>query len=95
MSDANPKNKLVNDPKWQALRKSLVGKWKKDPVWCCNQLKKYMGLIHKTSNDHIKVVMNYLTGTGFRTGKINHPCISALRAKLSSEIKIRKAKKQW
>ena len=46
-------------------------------------------------NDQIKVVMNYLVGTGFRTGAIKHPCITNLRTQLSSEIKKRKAKKQW
>lgn len=95
MSDKNPKNILVKSPEWQKLRKTLVGKWKVNPVWCCSQLKKYLGLIHKTSNDKIKVVMNYLTDTGFRTGRIQHPCISMLRGQLLSEIKIRKAKKRW
>lgn len=95
MSDANPKNVLVRSPEWQAVRKSLLGQWKNDPVACCNKLKKYLGPIHKTSNDKIRVVMNYLTGTGFRTGKIKHPCISMLRSQMSSEIKIRKAKKKW
>jgi hypothetical protein len=95
MSDTNPKNVLVNSPEWQRLRKSLLGTWKEDPVSSCEKLKKYLGPLHKTSNDKIRVVMNYLTGTGFRTGKINHPCISMLRSQMSSEIKIRKAKKKW
>ncbi len=95
MSDANPKNKLVRSPQWQAVRKSLLGQWKGRPPWCCAQLKKYLGSISSTSNDKIKVVMNYLTGTGFRTGRIKHACISALRAQLSSERIKRKAQKKW
>ena len=85
MSDENPKNKLVRSPEWQAVRKSLLGKWKEQPDWCCSQLRKYLGNISKTSDDKIKVVKNYLTGTGFRTGRIKHSCISNLRAQLSME----------
>ena len=95
MSDENPKNKLVRSQSWQAVRKSLLGQWAKRPEWCCSQLRKYLGPISRTSNDQIKVVMNYLTGTGFRTGRIKHPCISKLRAQMSMEIKKRKAKKEW
>jgi len=95
MSDENPKNKLVRSDAWQAVRKSLLGQWKERPDWCCSQLRKYLGNVSSTSNDKIKVVMNYLTGTGFRTGRIKHACISALRAQMSSEIAKRKAQKQW
>ena len=95
MSDENPKNKLVRSDAWQAVRKSLLGQWKERPEWCCSQLRKYLGNVSSTSNDKIKVVMNYLTGTGFRTGRIKHACISGLRAQMSSEIAKRKAQKQW
>lgn len=95
MSDENPKNKLVRSPEWQAVRKSLLGQWKQRPEWCCSQLRKYLGSISSTSKDKIKVVMNYLTGSGFRTGKIKHPCITALRTQMSMERKKRVAKKEW
>jgi hypothetical protein len=95
MSDQNPKNVLVRSPQWQAVRKSLLGQWKERPEWCCSQLRKYLGNISTTSKDKIKVVMNYLTGSGFRTGKIKHPCISKLRMHLSMERKKRVAKKEW
>lgn len=95
MSDENPRNKLVKDPGWQRVRESLLGQWSKRPEWCCSKLRAYLGPINRTSNDKIKVVMNYLTGTGFRTGRIKHPCISKLRAQMSSEIKKRKAQKTW
>lgn len=95
MSDENPKNVLVKSKEWQKVRKSLLGQWKTRPEWCCAQLRKYLGNISTTSNDKIKVVMNYLTGTGFRTGKIKHPCITKLRGQLSMEIQKRKAKGEW
>ena len=95
MSDKNPKNKLVTSPQWQAVRKSLLGKWAEQPEWCCSQLRKYLGPISSTSNDKIKVVMNYLTGTGFRTGRIKHFCITNLRMQLSMEREKRVSKKEW
>lgn len=95
MSDANPKNVLVKSADWQAIRKSLLGQWKDRPDWCCSQLRKYLGSISSTSKDKIKVVMNYLTGTGFRTGRIKPPCVLKLRAQLSMERKKRQAKGEW
>jgi len=95
MSDEKPRNILVKSPQWQRLRKSLLGKWAQDPKWCCSQLQKYLGNISNTSNDKIKVVQNYLTGTGFRTGRIKYVCISKMRTLLSSERKKRMAMKRW
>lgn len=95
MSDANPRNRLVRSEEWQKVRRSLLGNWKEKPDWCCSQLRKYLGSISSTSNDKIRVVMNYLTGTGFRTGRIKPPCAVKLRQQLSMEIKKRKAKKVW
>jgi len=92
MSDQNPKNVLVRSSTWQAVRKSLLGQWPTRPTWCCVQLRKYLGPFNKTSMDKLNVVMNYLTGTGFRTGQIKHPCISALRAQISFERRKRKLK---
>lgn len=84
---------LVKDPEWQKLRKSLEGQWKKRPEWCVEQLRKYLGPIEKTSEDKLRIVLNYLTGTGFRTGRISHPEITKLRAEISAELKRRKYKK--
>lgn len=95
MSDANPKNKLVRSEEWQNVRKSLLGQWKEKPTWCCSQLKKYLGSVSSASDDKIRVVQNYLTGTGFRLGKIKHPCVSKLRTELSMERKKRQAKGTW
>lgn len=95
MSDKNPKNKLVRSSEWQNVRKKLLGQWKERPNWCCSQLRSYLGSVSSASNDKIKVVQNYLVGTGFRTGRIKHPCITKLRAQLSMERKKRRAKKEW
>jgi hypothetical protein len=95
MSDENPKNILVNSPEWQAVRQKLLGQWMQRPGWCCVQLRTYMGTIARASNDKIKVVQNYLTGTGFRTGKIKHSCVNRLRTQLSMERKKRQANGSW
>jgi hypothetical protein len=90
-----PVRDIVKNDEWQAVRKSLLGQWKKRPEWCCSQLRKYIGNYSSAHNEKIRIVMNYLTGTGFRTGTIKHPCITSIRAKLSMEIKKRKAKGTW
>jgi hypothetical protein len=95
MSDANPKNKLVGTPEWESVRQKLKGNWIEKPMWCCSQLKSYLGNISDTSKDKIKVVMNYLVSSAFRTGKINHPCTVKLRTQLSMERKKRVAKNEW
>ena len=95
MSDKDPKNVLVKSPEWQKVRQSLLGQWIERPEWCCLQLRKYLGYISTTHKDKIKVVMNYLTGSGFRSGKIKHRCITELRAQLSMERKKRISKGEW
>lgn len=96
MSDENPRNKLVGSPEWEKIRLSLKGgPWKKEPEWCCSQLRKYLGAIDSTSKDKIMVVQNYLVGSAFRMGKIKHTCITKLRAELSMERKKRQAKNEW
>ena len=78
---------IVKDATWQHVRESLLGKWKTEPEWCCQQLKQYIGPIERASNTKLRIMMTYLTGSGFRMGKISHPCITALRAEISMEIK--------
>jgi len=95
MSDKYPKNVLVNDPGWQKVRQSLLGKWNLQPEWCCEQLKKYLGDISSTSKDKMKVVQNYLTSSAFRIGKIKHSCIIKLRMQLAMERKKRISKNEW
>lgn len=84
---------LVKDKQWQNVRKSLLGQWSKRPDWCVLQLRKYLGSINSASTNKLKIVQNYLTGTGFRTGTISsrdNPSISKLRAEISVELKKRK-----
>jgi len=81
---------LVKDTSWQKVRGSLVGKWKEKPTWCCSQLRDYLGSVGSASEDKLRIVRNYLTGTGFRTGRIKHTCISSLRKEISLEWSKRK-----
>ena len=81
---------LVNNPEWQNVRQELVGNWNLKPEWCCSQLVKYLGPIEKTTEEKLRIVMNYLVGSGFRSGKINHACVSGLRGQISAELKKRK-----
>ena len=95
MLSANTMVQIVKDERWQVIRKSLLGQWKVRPEWCCMQLHKYLGGISTAQDAQIVIVMNYLVGSGFRTGRIKHPCITALRLKLSLERKKRKASGKW
>lgn len=88
-------SKLVQDKEWQKVRSGLVGKWNLEPEECCKKLQQYLGPIHSTTNDKIRIVMNYLTGTGFRIGRIKHHCIDNIKTQLSVEIKKRKSKGEW
>ncbi len=81
---------LVKDPDWQKLRQSLVGTWKLTPEQNVKKIRKYLGPIRKTENRKLTIVMNYLTGSGFRIGRISHPSITKLRKEVSNEIKRRK-----
>lgn len=86
---------IVRNDEWQDVRKSLLGQWKERPNWCVAQLRKYLGSIHSTNEKKLRIVMNYLTGTGFRIGTISsrdNPSIPRLRAEISAELKKRKFK---
>jgi hypothetical protein len=86
---------LVKNEEWQKVRKSLLGQWKEKPTWCCDQLKRYLGSISIASNDKLRVVMNYTTGSVFRAKVVTHPCVGQIRVQISVEIKKRKAKGKW
>ena len=88
-----PIRDIVKDPKWQKVRTGLLGQWKKKPEWCCKQLRSYLGPISKASDDQLRIVMNYLTGSGFRTGRIKHACIQKIRDSISKERKSRSKNK--
>jgi hypothetical protein len=91
-----PISELVKDPEWQKVRESLLEKWKTKPNWCIIQLKKYLGNIKTSDEKKLIIVLNYLTGSAFRTGiisSIDNPEISKLRGEISAELKRRKYEK--
>jgi hypothetical protein len=90
-----PMMEIVKSPRWQKVRESLLGKWKSEPEWCCQQLRDYISPLNKATVTELRIMMNYLTITPIRMGKIKHPCINALRAEVSMEMKKRKAKGLW
>lgn len=86
-------SEIVKDPSWQKTRKSLIGQWKTRPDWCVSQLRKYIGNIKTADEDKLRIVMNYLVSSAFRTGAISsrdNPSISKLRAEISAELKRRR-----
>ena len=87
-----PIRELVKDEEWQKLRSSLVGTWKTNAERNCKLLRNYLGDIHNCSYEKLRIVMNYLTGSGFRMGIIKNPCINQLRKDISIEMKLRKIK---
>jgi len=90
IDDKTPMRDLVKDQEWQKVRASLVGNWNLKPDWCCKQLRDYLGPINETPYKKLRIMMNYLTGSAFRMGKIKHPCINKLRGEISAEMKKRK-----
>lgn len=90
LKERNEIKLLASNPNWQSVRKSLVGTWRKKPQWACDQLNVFIGQISTASDDKLKLVANYLTGSAFRTGKIKHQCISSLRTQISMEMRKRK-----
>jgi hypothetical protein len=62
-----------------------VGTWKEYPVENCRKLHRYLQQYNNIKK--LRIVMNYLTGTGFRTGRIKHPSITKLRKKISDAMK--------
>ena len=87
-----PIREIVKDPSWQKVRESLLGQWKERPEWCCQQLRQWLGAVSSATEDQLRIMINYLVGSGFRMGKIKHPCIQKLRTEVSVEMKKRKFK---
>lgn len=94
MSD-KPISEIVKDPEWQKTREKILGQWKERPNWCISQIRRYIGNIHTCDINKLRITMNYLVSSGFRTGKISsrdNPSIPKLRAEISAELKKRKFK---
>ena len=96
-TDGRTMQELVDaDKKWQKLRDELRGTWKGNEFRNCHKLKQYMGgSVQSATNVQLVIVMNYLTGTGFRTGAIKSPEITKLRKDISIEVKSRKENGKW
>jgi len=83
-------SQLVKSPEWQRVRKSLVGTWKKEPEKGVTKLRKFLGgRVSSASDDKLRIVHNYVTGSGFRSGNITHPKITRLREAIVRERKKR------
>lgn len=90
--NVRPMKDQVNRADWQQLRQRMVGTWAKDSVKNCKMLRDFIGPLNQAEEEKLNIVMNYLTGTGFRTGRIKHKEIQKLRDDISKEKKIRKNK---
>jgi len=76
---------VVNREDWQSLRKTFLNTWKKTPVENVKKLREFLGFIKNAENDKLRIVHNYVTGSGFRIGIISHPEIDILRNEIREE----------
>lgn len=76
---------LVNNPEWQAVRKSLVGKWVRQHDQNVATLRAYLER-HQWSPASVRRVYNVLTGTVHRVG---HTAGQASTDALRKEVRIR------
>jgi len=81
---------VVKLEEWQKLRESLVGTWKNSPKENVDKLKKFLGDLSKTSDQKLRIVHNYLTGSGFRSQIISHTSITQLLKEVREEVERRK-----
>lgn len=78
---------IVNDDEWQALRQSFIGTWSTKKDENVSRLRGYLGKKPWGDKKKLQRVMNYLTGTAFRIGKITSPGIQNLRNEVSAALK--------
>ena len=83
--EKKPIKEIVKNKEWQDIRRSFLGTWKATPQKNCARLRGYLGGMNDITK--IRIVQNYLTGTGFRLKMIDHPCINKLRKDLSEARK--------
>jgi hypothetical protein len=74
---------VVGDPEWQALRSSFLGTWKFQAGLNCARLREYLG--DMLDPFRLRRVLNYLTGSGFRSGNIKNPAIQELLSQVREE----------
>ena len=86
---------IVKIPEWQKLRAYFVGKWTTQPEKNLEMLKEFAGDLTKLSNRRLRIVQNYVTGSGFRIGKISSPEITKFTDEVRTEVAARKADGRW
>ena len=75
---------LVKDPTWQNLRESLIGTWKEKPAANVSKLRKYLG--KNPQYEKLRRILNYLTGSAFRSKTVTHPSITKLRKQIKDKL---------
>lgn len=75
---------IVADPEWQALRRSLLGRWKREEAACVAALRAYLAGDPACSWRRARV-RNYLTGSGFRLRVIGGAASAQLREELQRD----------
>jgi len=81
---------IVQIPEWQKLRAYFVGKWKSQPEKNLEMLKDFAGDLTKLSNRRLRIVQNYVTGSGFRIGIISSKEITDFVEEVRKEVADRK-----
>jgi hypothetical protein len=81
---------VVALPEWQDLRVSFLNTWKKDPEGNVKKLRQFLGPVADADDRKLRIVYNYLTGSGFRMYTITHPEITTLLEEVRAESSRRK-----
>lgn len=71
---------LAAMPEWRALRDGLAGGWRRDPTGNAARLRAFVG--DGTDGRRVRVVLAYLAGAAFRSGRLSHPEIDRLFAEV-------------
>ena len=80
---------VVKREDWQSLRVTFIGTWKSQPIENVLKLRTFLGEITSTEDDKLRIIHNYVTGSGFRMKIISHPDIDVLREEVKCERKKR------
>ncbi len=86
---------IVQIPEWQKLREYFVGKWKLQSEKNLKLLKEFAGDLNTLSNRRLRIIQNYLTGSGFRIGIISSADIIDFTNEVRQEVLCRKSDGRW
>jgi len=81
---------IVQNKEWQRLRKNLIGTWMDNQEANVAILRKFLGTVGQASDDKLRIVLNYLTGSGFKSKTISHPAITLFLEEVRQEGERRK-----